>query len=196
MVLYIVSCGVFAPELEKILPEVRRELPGVGIETLYLPQALHNSFKQMETGVTEALKKLAGQKILLLYGSMCHPHMADIAGEFAVVHPEGKNCIEVLAGPEKKKEMDAAGKIFYLSAGWLRNLREWDVMDKWFTIGGITKIVALDDGCCAISETTRLEFSDKLHVPVEVETLSLDYFTDTMVRMCRIRLSERTGSQG
>jgi hypothetical protein len=65
----------------------------------------------------------------------------------------------------------------------------WDLIETWFEIGGITKIVALDDGCCEFSEATRLELSNKLHVPVEVETVALDHFADTVTALCRSCLS-------
>jgi hypothetical protein len=49
--------------------------------------------------------------------------------------------------------------------------------------------VALDDGCCEFSEATLPEFFSKSHVPVEVETLALDHFADTVAALCQSRLS-------
>jgi hypothetical protein len=194
--LYIVACGIFAPELEKILPALRRDLPEIRIETLFLPPALHNSYEEMEKGVKQALEKLEGQKILLLYGSKCHPNMTAIAGDSGAVCPEEANCIEILTGAEKKTALDQGEKIFYLSAGWLRHWHDifdrrfgWDLVEMWFELGGITKIVVLDDGYGEFSEATRLEFFSKLHVPVEVEMITLDHFADTTTALCRSCLS-------
>jgi hypothetical protein len=195
-VLYIVACGVFAPELEKILPRLRRDLPEIRIETLFLPPALHNSYGEMEKHIKQALEKLGGQRILLLYGSKCHPDMTALAGDSGAVCPEEANCIEILTGAEKKKALDQGGKIFYLSAGWLLHWQDifdrrfgGDLIEAWFSLGGITKIVALDDGCCEFSEATRLEYFNKLHVPVEVETLAPEHFADTVAALCRSRMS-------
>jgi hypothetical protein len=196
-VLYIAACGVFAPELEKILPALRRELPEIRIETLFLAPALHNSYQELEKGVRQALEKLGGQRTLLLYGSQCHPTMTALAGDYGAVCPEEANCIEILTGAEKKKALDQGGTIFYLSAGWLRHWNDlfdrrfgWDLIELYFESGGITKIVALDDGCGEFSEATRLDFLSKLHVPVEVETLAPDHFADTVTALCRSCLSE------
>jgi hypothetical protein len=195
-VLHIAACGVFAPELEKILPALRRDLPEIQIETLFLPPALHNSYQELEKGVRQTLEKLGGQRILLLYGSQCHPTMTAIAGDYGAVCPGETNCIEILTGAEKKKTLDQGGKVFYLSAGWLRHWHDlfdrrfgWDLIEMYFELGGITKIVALDDGCGEFSEAARLEFFSKLHVPVEVEMLAPDHFTDTVTALCQNCLS-------
>jgi Protein of unknown function (DUF1638). len=103
MVVHILSCGIFQPEIEKILPEVKLDLLNQNIVINFVPPALHVDNKKLKTGIVNGLESLKNQKTLLLYGSMCHQELSQIARDFRATYPEAHNCIELLFDPERKK---------------------------------------------------------------------------------------------
>lgn len=64
MSLCILSCGIFQQELEKIIPEIKKEEMGIDdIEINYLPSALHVDNNKLEDGIKKAWKHLAEKRL-------------------------------------------------------------------------------------------------------------------------------------
>jgi hypothetical protein len=196
MDLPILSCGIFRWELEKILPKLKEKL-GLRISATFLPPALDVSEQKLEAAINEGLASLNNQKTALLYGSMCHTNMAELAKASGSVYPAPANCAAILLGPEKKKEMDAQGNFYYLTSGGLRLWREiyqqghsWDDADARANFGCFEKIIVLDTGVIEISDEELFEFFDFTQVPVEIEKISLDHFESLVFDMCRKLLNQ------
>jgi hypothetical protein len=206
MALPVLSCGVFKWELEKILPEVQKEL-GAEITANFLPSALDVSETKLETALREGLKSFdqqgLGKRAAFLYGSMCHGNMAGFAGESGSVYPKPSNCAEILLGPEKKKEFDATGNVYYLTAGGLRLWREiyreghgWDDVDARMNFAGMDRIIVLDAGVIEISDEELFDFFEYIQVPVEIEKISLEHFKSVVIDLCRRLSSSGTLQNG
>jgi hypothetical protein len=183
-----ISCGIFRFELEKVLPEILGEL-GMEAEAVrniqieYLDPGLDTRADVLENAVTEKLNAHAGDKTMLLYGSMCHTEWKRICEKSGASYPKPSNCAEILLSPEKKKEIDATGNVYYLTMGGLKLWKEiykhshgWDETDARQNFGFFDKIIVLDTGVFEIADEELFEFFEYTQVPVEVEKISLDHF--------------------
>ncbi|GHV29378.1 hypothetical protein AGMMS4952_15030 [Spirochaetia bacterium] len=193
----VLSCGIYQLELEKILPEIQEEL-GAGLSVQYLPPALDVNADRLAKGIREGLYALAGKKTMLLYGRMCHTDMAGITKDTGAVYPQTANCVEAFLSPEKKREMDATGNVYYLTMSGLKLWREiyrqghgWDEVDARINFGSFDKIVVLDCGLFEITDEALFEFFEFTQTPVEVMPVSLDYFKETVLEICRKLLQDR-----
>jgi hypothetical protein len=183
MLLNILSCGILQFELNKIIPKIKQELKKHDIEINFLSPGLHVDYNKMETEVITNLEAKKGEKILLLYGSMCHTKLVSIAKDYNAILPVEKNCIEMILSPDKKGEMDGYGNVFYITAGWLRHWRE--IFQDRTAIAPCDKIVMLDYGGNLISDEELLEFFDYMQIPIETIEISLDYFTNKIINLCK-----------
>jgi hypothetical protein len=181
----ILSCGIFQPELDLIIPKIKRELQNIVITVLYLSPGLHNTPEKMKEELTRNLDNLKSEKTLTLYGSGCHTEIATMLKEYNTVSPKEKNCIEIVLNPEIKAEMDKSGNIIYLTAGWLKAYREvfWQNGYAGTIVGD--KSIYLDCGENLISDEELLEFFDASNLPMEIETMSLDNFTDIVITLIK-----------
>jgi hypothetical protein len=92
----------------------------------------------------------------------------------------------MIVSPEKKKEWDESGNMFYVTSGWLRYWRE--MMQERSAAASCDKIMVLDAGDGLIAEEELLEFFDFMQIPVETAAITLDYFRDTLLAVCRSML--------
>ncbi|GHV21016.1 hypothetical protein FACS189494_05780 [Spirochaetia bacterium] len=191
MILPILSCGIFQWELEKILPNLKEKI-GEEIIAKFLPPALDVNEQKLETAINEGLMYFNNQKTALLYGSMCHTNMAEVAKASGSIYPKPPNCAAILLGSEKKKELDAQGNFYYLTSGGMRLWKEifknghgWDDTDARVNFGCFEKIIVLDTGVIEISEEDLFEFFDYTQIPVEIEKISLDHFESVVLEMCK-----------
>ncbi|AEF86593.1 conserved hypothetical protein [Treponema primitia ZAS-2] len=191
MPLPVLSCGIYQLELEKLLPEIQKEL-GTELALRYLPPGLDVEDKKLEDAITQELGIFKEQKGLLLYGKMCHSNMPGIAGKVGALLPKAANCVEAFLSPEKKKEMDATGNVYYLTMSGLKLWREiyqqghgWEAADARMNFGSFDKIVVLDCGLFEITDEALFDFFEFTQVPVELMPISLDYFKDMVLGLCR-----------
>ncbi|WP_038078731.1 DUF1638 domain-containing protein [Treponema primitia] len=187
----VLSCGIYRLELEKILPEIQAEL-GTDLHINYLPPALDVNENRLATAITEGLQAFEHKQSLLLYGRMCHTDMAGITKDTGALYPRTANCVEAFLSPEKKKEMDATGNVYYLTMSGLKLWREiyqqghgWDAVDARINFGSFDKIVVLDCGLFEITDEELFDFFEFTQVPVEVMPISLDYFKGVVLDICR-----------
>ncbi|MDR2097907.1 MAG: DUF1638 domain-containing protein [Spirochaetaceae bacterium] len=191
MSLSIVSCGIFRYELEKVLPEIEAEL-GCAVSVDFLTPALDVNASLLEKSVTEKLDLNQKQKTALLYGSMCHTEWPRITEKSGAPYPRASNCAEMLLSPEKKKELDAGGNVYFLTMGGLKQWKEiyrqghgWDAADARVNFGYFDKIIVLDSGVFEIKDEDLFEFFEFTQIPVETMSISLDYFTSVVTGLCR-----------
>jgi hypothetical protein len=193
MSLCIVSCGIFQPELERILPEIKEEMRIDNIEINYLPAALHIDNNKLEYGIKNGMEAFAGKKVVVLYGNMCHPHLSKITGNRGVFNAGTKNCVELILNPERKKELDKTGNIVYFTSGWLKWWREifhreleYNPENQHIIMEQCDKIIVLDTGIDAINEEELLKFYDCVQIPIEIEQINLDYFKNTIIKTLQV----------
>lgn len=188
----ILSCGVFQWELEKIIPEIEKDL-GKSITPTFFPAALDESELKLEAALKDGVANFNNQNCAFLYGSMCHTDMARLAEELSAVYPKPPNCAAMLLGTEKKAERDSLGNFYYLTSYGLREWQtvykneghHWDEVDARIKFGYFEKIIVLDTGVIEISDEELFEFFDYTQIPVEVEKISLDHFKSVVLDMCK-----------
>ena len=189
MSLCILSCGIFQQELEKVLPEIKKETGIDDIEINYLPAALHSDNNELEKGIKNGMETFGGRQFMMLYGNMCHPHLSEIIGTGGVFNADTKNCIELILNPERKRELDKTGNIVYFTSGWLKWWREifhreleYSPENPRIVIEQCDKIIVLDTGLGAIDEEELLMLYDCVQLPIEIEQINLDYFKNTIIK--------------
>ena len=185
----ILSCGIFQQELEKIIPEIKKELRLDAIEINYLPAVLHSDNNELEKGIKAGMSAFDGKKFMLLYGNLCHPRLSEMTEKRGVFNADTKNCIELILSPERKKELDKTGNIIYFTSGWLTWWRaifhrelEYNGENPHIILENCDKIIMLDTGVGGIDEEELLRFYDCVQIPIEVIPIDLDYFKNTIIK--------------
>lgn len=189
--LHILSCGIFQPELEGLFAELKEDLAEYEIAVDFIPPGLHVNNDKLGKGIAAGLTPLKKEKVLLLYGSMCHPDLAEIVKGYDLIYPEAPNCVELILSPPRKKELDEGGNIFYMTAGWLKYWHEifqqeqgWDEIDARINFGIYDKIIVLDSGFLDIDEEELFCFFDYTQIPIEVEPVDLEHFKTVILGLC------------
>ncbi len=189
MEMRIVACGIFQPELEQVLRQIRDERPNdCLIDVTYVPPALHVDYNKLKDGITDALDHVSEPKKILLFGSMCHPEIGEFTEKYHVVRLSPGNCVELILGKERQKEIEKSAKVFYLTPGWLQNWEDifrrgqgWDEIDARQNMGFYDKILLLDTGVSEFSDEDLLEFFEYTQVPIEIERIDLAVFKENVV---------------
>jgi hypothetical protein len=176
--LTILSCGIFQPELDLILPEIRSELDYADIEVTYLSPGLHSNPSKMKEKLTQSLERLKSSEVVALYGSMCHTELEAILGEYGVSFPCEKNCIEIMLSSDRKAEMDKLCNNIYLTAGWLKS---WRDMGEMSLVGD--KSIYLDCGQDLVTEEELLNFFDASNLEIEIENITLENLKTTVLQL-------------
>ncbi len=173
----IISCGIFRAELEYLAREKRLEP-----EVLFLDAALHVNFDRLKARLVQALEEnaRAGRSVSVLYGN-CHPEMLKIMGRYGARKIKAVNCIEAIVGREEMLKMQAEGKSFYLTAGWINN---WEAMfaagsadlklDFRSLFSDYKRVILFDTGVIPIDEARAAAFSTFTGLPIERRKIGLD----------------------
>lgn len=190
--LHVLSCGIYQPEFEAIFAALKDEFLEKDIVVDFVSPGLHVDNDKLGANIASGLAERKDKNILLLYGSMCHPEIEKLCEGYRVIYPAAPNCIEVLLDPEKKKALDQTGNIFYMTSGWLKFWREiflqgqgWDPIDARINFGFYDKILILDSGVIRIDEEELFNFFEYTQVPIEIETIDLEYFKNSIIELCR-----------
>lgn len=189
MKLCFLACEIYQLELEQVLAQLREEtLFDCELEITYLPLNLHINLDHLKEGVLKGLDAIAADKIILLYGSKCHPDFHDfLSGYPNVVRFEQSNCIELMMGP-RLKEIDRDSKTFYLTPGWLDKWRE--LFDSGFgldevmlrqSFGIYDRTLLVDTGVGEITDEKILNFFEYTEVPIEIEQGGLEIFKQSII---------------
>ncbi len=173
----LVVCGVFADELESLLPDAGRP------DILWLDPALHVNFDRLEGELVAALKKVnsADRNVRVLFGSGCHPDICRMVLNHGASIWSVGNCIEAFCGKEEKEALEA-DRTMIMTPGWVRawpRIMEalgWDVVDVRINLGIYDRILLLEPGVNPLTEDEILEFFDLVQVPVEIRPCNLDRF--------------------
>jgi hypothetical protein len=119
----VLACGIFAREISHVSPEILSR-----IEVRFLDSMLHMHPETLDRRLGEELAGEAEGPLILLYGDCC-PHMEEFAsGDGANqgrgrVRTRGINCVEIILGTERFKELRREGAFFFMSE-WLARWEE------------------------------------------------------------------------
>lgn len=109
----LLGCGILRAEIRWII-----EKNGWPVDVSFLDSTLHIDFDALAKGLTSALAKKTGRKIIVFYGA-CHPLMEKILNDAKVSRIPGQNCVEMLLGPEMFTGELSQGA-FFLLKDWAR----------------------------------------------------------------------------
>lgn len=192
MKICLLGCGIYQPELEQVLAQIKAEkLFDCEFTVTYLPINLHIDLKKLKTAVLEALDAADADRIILLYGSKCHPEFDLFLQDYPIVRFDQSNCVELVMG-EGLPESGMDSRTFYLTSGWMLKWRElfdpgWGVDEVAIrqSFACYDRILFTDTGIGEISDEQLLEFFEYTRVPIEVQQGSLDEFKKNIVAAIR-----------
>jgi hypothetical protein len=188
MKIYFLSCGIYQPELDVVLDEIRREgLFDCEFAVLYLQANLHVDFNRLKEGILKALDDIVADRIILLYGAKCHPEFHEFLQGRQLVRFEPSNCIEMILG-ERMREIDHAAKTIYLTPGWVINWQKFFDPEKLLDeaevkqrFSSFEELLFVDTGVCEISDKQIGEISRYTGLPSKVEQVGLAVFKGNIV---------------
>ena len=186
----IVSCGTLHPELTFL-----KDCGFLDTDIiLFTPPGLHENIRELEKQLVRQVNhaKQYSQKILVIYGSRCYIdptkplRTIDKIIEEQEVNSQriqAKNCIDMLADIEQRKEISEGEKIYWLSPGWLKSWKQifknWDIGLANETFPQNEKAIILDSLGIYNEYSERypeklLEFFEWMKIPIEPYQISLE----------------------
>jgi hypothetical protein len=170
------------------------------IETTYLQAGLHVDFDRLKAAVIDALKNTEADRIILLYGSKCHPEFHKLLDGTDIITFKQANCIELILG-DRMQEIDRLFRTFYLTPGWMLCWREifeqglhWDEVDMRQSFGFFDQILLLDTDVGEITGEQVLEFFERTRVPIKVEKVGLAGFKGNIIAAMERVLATGSGA--
>ncbi len=170
----ILCCGMLQREVEYLLA-------GKDVTVTYLDPGLHVDFGRLAKTLGQSLREATGQAPAVVYGQACHPAMVEMVAAHGGRLLEAVNCIEALLG-DRLAELDAGGKTFYLSVGWLENWRKMFVEELRCEesaarelFAGYDRLLLLDTGILPLEQEKAREFAVFTGLPVEMIPISLEH---------------------
>lgn len=194
------ACGVLRLELEQVLQQIKAEgLFDCEITATYLQAGLHVDFDRLKDAIVCALESLTADRIILLYGSKCHPEFHEFLSDRLLTTFHQSNCIELILGV-RMQEIDRLTKTFYLTPGWLLCWQEffeqsmrWDEVDMRQSLGYYDRMLLADTGVCEITDEQILEFFERTRVPIVVDQTGLAVFKSNIVTAIERALANDRG---
>ncbi len=197
MKICFLACEIYQPELEQVLAQIKQEkLFSCKLELTYLPAKLHVDLKKLKTAVLQALDAVVADRIILLYGSKCHPGFDEFLQNYPVIRFEPANCVELILG-----EHIQDSRTFCLTSGWMLKWREifdpgWgvDVVAMRQSFACYERILFTDTGVSETTDEQLLDFFEHTRIPIEVEQGGLAAFKAAITTAIRQAIS--AGKQG
>lgn len=174
------ACEVLRQELERVLEQINSEgLFDCEIAVTYMPAILHMNFDYLKDDILRALDQMIADRIILLYGSKCHPEFHEFLKDRDLITFPQSNCFELILGA-RMQEIDRTSKTYYLTPSFMTFVSEMVLMN----LGYYDRMLLLDTGVCEIADEQILDFFDhSTHalVPIEVEKVDLSVFKGNIV---------------
>ena len=187
MKIYILSCGVFEPELNKILKEIKDEkIFNVNIDVKYLPFGLHTNLDKLKYEIITNLDNIKADKIILLYGSKCHYEFYKFLKNYPnLISFKESNCIDLIIGDERKNDKD---KNLYLTPGWVlkfddlnKFINAVDIYDIRQQYGQYENVIIGDTKVCEISDEMIFDLYEKIQVPIDIQEININNFKNKII---------------
>nr|MBF0223722.1 DUF1638 domain-containing protein [Desulfobulbaceae bacterium] len=177
---HLISCPIFAKELDVVLAEISNK-PVVHL----MDYAVHISAESMQKELSQAIKTAQGKgaAITLLVGQDCQAQQPinHIANSCCGTMPQELNCIEMLLGQKKTKELQES-RTSIMTPAWFKMIKSsidqglWTVEDARINLGWYDQILLLDTGVEALDEAMIMEFFELIQVPIDILPITLDHF--------------------
>ena len=142
---HLISCPIFAKELEAVLPA----LTGEPLVT-FMDYTVHISPQAMEQELGQAIAaaRKEGATISLLVGRECKAlqPIADIAGACCGSLSRGHNCLEIILGRDRAIQLQE-NRTTIMTPAWIRMINNsiadghWSVEDARLNFGWYDKII-------------------------------------------------------
>ncbi len=124
--IYILACEAFRLEIGALWPELEAAAAPACLSCRYLDQELHKDLEALKGAVEGALQEISADRVILLYGSKCHPEMPILAAGRRIVTLEEVNCVHAISGRDTREEPRA----FFLTPRELFNWRRFFRYDE------------------------------------------------------------------
>ena len=183
-----IGCSVLENEIKQALKEL-----GLQNKVVFIDAGLHVNLDRLEDGLRQKLTEVSHiGKPIVLVGNKCHPDIDKIAKEFDGQIALSSNCLELLLGRAKMKELNKEANIFFTTSGWLEKWKEifitglgWDSIDARQNFGFYDKILLLDLGT-PVDDMDILEFYEFTQVPIEPYPITLDNLKTELTRLLSV----------
>ncbi|MEG1423676.1 MAG: DUF1638 domain-containing protein [Terrisporobacter sp.] len=189
MNIFILSCGVFEPELNKILKEIKdNNTFDININVRYLPFGLHTNLDKLKSVITNSLDKINCNKVILLYGSKCHYLFHEFLNKYDnLITFKDSNCMELIINNENKKITDN-DKNLYITPGWVLKFDELnrfsnavDIYDIRHQYGQYENIIIGNTKVCELTDNMIFDLFEKIQVPIEIEDTDINIFKNKII---------------
>lgn len=173
----MICCSVLRAEVESLCkahcPERR---------LIFLPSMMHMHPERLALSLQSLLdaELKQGHSVVLIYGDCCALMMAFEALP-GVARTKGKNCCELLLGPEEYRRLSHEG-VFFLLPEWARRWKEIFVKELCLNRDNATslmrdmhsRLMYLDTGLAPAPVTALKECAAYCGLPYEVRPVSLE----------------------
>ncbi|MGV8121520.1 MAG: DUF1638 domain-containing protein [Candidatus Xenobiia bacterium LiM19] len=173
----MICCSVLQDEVESLChshwPEHR---------LTFLPSMMHMHPERLASSLQSVLddELKQGQGIVLIYGDCC-ARMMTLEAMPGVARTRGKNCCEILLGPEEYRRLSHEGA-FFLIPEWARRWKEIFSQELGLNHDNATSLmqdihrtlIYLDTGLAPAPETELKECAEYCGLPYEVRPVSLE----------------------
>ena len=185
MKIFILSCGVFEPELNKILEEINNEkIFTEDIQVKYLPFGLHTSLNKLKHEIVSNLNSIKADKIILLYGSKCHYEFYKFLKDFPnLISFEESNCIELISNNKERGDKD-----LYITPGWVLKFDELnkfinavDMYDIRQQYGQYDNVIICDTKVCEFTDEMIFDLFEKIQVPIDIQDGNINIFKSKII---------------
>lgn len=185
MNIYILSCGVFEPELTKVLDEIKKEnIFKENINVKYLPFGLHANLNKLKSEIIDNLENLKSHKVILLYGSKCHYDFHRFLDDYDnVITFNDSNCMELIVNNHTNENN------LYLTPGWVMKFDELnkfinavDIYDIRQQYGQYENVIIGDTNVFDITDEMIFDLFEKIQVPIETENIDINIFKNKIIK--------------
>lgn len=186
MNIFILSCGVFEPELNKILKDIKKEkLFKEDIDVKYLPFGLHTNLDKLKSVIINNLDSIKADKIILLYGSKCHYMFHEfLKGYDNLITFKDSNCIDLIVGGEREND----DSNLYITPGWVLKFDELnkfinavDIYDIRQQYGQYDNVIIGDTDVCEFTDDMIFDLFEKIQVPIETQKTDINNFKNKII---------------
>lgn len=185
MKIFILSCGVFEPELNKILEEINNEkIFTEDIQVKYLPFGLHTNLNKLKHEIVSNLDSIKADKFILLYGSKCHYEFYKFLKDFPnLISFEESNCIELISNNKERGDKD-----LYITPGWVLKFDELnkfinavDMYDIRQQYGQYDNVIICDTKVCEFTDEMIFDLFEKIQVPIDIQDGNINIFKSKII---------------
>lgn len=189
MNIYILSCGVFEPELNYILNEINKDnIFDININVKYLPFGLHTNLDKLKSVILTNLEDINNDRVILLYGSKCHYMFHDFLKDYKnIITFEDSNCMELIINNNDNKVLENSDNL-YITTGWVLKFDELnkfskavDMYDIRHQYGQYENVIIGDTKVNNISDDMIFDLFEKIEVPIEIEDTNLSIFKNKII---------------